>query len=94
MKRITHFVILGLIGLPLSLMAGTTTPITPRDALMRMLWNPERSPAYGAYATQPPHGHIETASLTTSRSRGRRRASLKVHRYYERFTESSFTDTD
>ncbi|HEX3435293.1 MAG TPA: penicillin-binding transpeptidase domain-containing protein [Pseudacidobacterium sp.] len=93
MKRIAYFLLLGLIALPVSLLAGTTTT---HHASHRSHGRVVESGNAQQHATHLQHSrriaHVETASLTTTR-RGRR-ASLRVHRYYERFTGNSFADTD
>jgi len=103
MKRIAHLAfLLGLIGLPASLVAGDTTSTT-RHATHHARSHVTESASAQQHITHMQHSrrstaHLTTVSLTTrTTTRGRvRRASLTVrrHRTYERFTGSSFTDVD
>src|ERR1700742_4977919 len=96
MKRIAHLVaLLGLIGLPLSLTANTTTT---HHTTRRSRAHVQESTSATQHITHLQHSrrsaHLVTASLTTTHGRTRR-ASLNVHhRYYERFTGNSFADAD
>jgi len=96
MKRIAHLVaLLGLIGLPLSLTANTTTT---HHTTRRSRAHVQESTSATQHITHLQHSrrsaHLVTASLTTTHGRTRR-ASLNVHhRSYERFTGNSFTDVD
>jgi membrane carboxypeptidase/penicillin-binding protein len=102
MKRIAHLAfLLGLIGLPASLIAGDTTSTT-HHATHHARSHVQESASTQQHITHMQHSrrsaaHLTTVSLTTRTTRGRvRRASLTVHRHrsYERFTGSSFTDVD
>jgi membrane carboxypeptidase/penicillin-binding protein len=102
MKRIAHLAfLLGLIGLPASLIAGDTTSTT-HHATHHARSHVQESASTQQHITHMQHSrrsaaHLTTVSLTTRTTRGRvRRASLTVHRHrsYERFTGSSFTDID
>ncbi len=98
MERIAHLAFLvGLIALPLSLMAGDTS--THRST-RRSRSHVQESAGAQQHISHLQHSrraaHVTTVSLTTP-SRGRtRRASVVVHRHrsYERFTGNSFTDID
>jgi penicillin-binding protein 2 len=94
MRRIAYLLLLGLIALPVSVWAGSTS--TTRHSSRR---SPvvESSKAKQRM-TRLQHGrraaHLQTASITVRHGRGRR-AGLRVrHRYYERFTGNSFADGD
>jgi membrane carboxypeptidase/penicillin-binding protein len=102
MKRIAHLAfLLGLIGLPASLVAGDTTSTT-HHATHHARSHVQESASTQQHITHMQHSrraaaHLTTVSLTTRTTHGRvRRASLTVHRHrsYERFTGSSFTDVD
>ena len=103
MKRIAHLAfLLGLIGLPASLVAGDTTSTT-RHATHHARSHVQESAGAQQHISHMQHSrraaHVSTVSLTTrTTAHGRvRRASLTVvhrHRTYERFTGSSFTDID
>lgn len=96
MKRIAHLlVVLGLFGLPLSLVAVTTATHHARRRS-----HVQESTTAKRRLTHLQHSHrvarVVPASLTTTTRRGRvRHASLRVRRrYYERFTGDSYADTD
>src|ERR1700722_1921857 len=102
MKRIAHLAfLLGLIGLPASLVAGDTTSTT-RHATHHARSHVQESAGAQQHISHMQHSrraaHVSTVALTTrSTRRGHlQRASLTVrrHRSYERFTGSSFTDID
>jgi penicillin-binding protein 2 len=103
MKRIAHLAfLLGLIGLPASLVAGDTTSTT-HHVTHHARSHVTESAGTQQHITHMQHSrrgtaHLTTVSLTTrTTTHGRmRRASLTVrrHRTYERFTGSSFTDVD
>ena len=103
MKRIAHLAFLmGLIGLPASLVAGDTTSTT-HHTTHHARSHVHESAGAQQHITHMQHSrrataHLTTVSLTTrTTAHGRvRRASLTVHRHrsYERFTGSSFTDID
>lgn len=96
MKRIAHLVaLLGLIGLPLSLTANTTSThhTTRRRAHVQESASATQHISHLQHSRRS--AHLVTASLTTTHRGHARRASLNVHhRSYERFTGNSFANTD
>ncbi|HTZ89823.1 MAG TPA: penicillin-binding transpeptidase domain-containing protein [Alloacidobacterium sp.] len=97
MKRIAHLaLLLGLVTLPASLVADTTTTT---HHVHHTRGHIQESAAAQQHISHLQHSrraaHVSTASLTASHARVRR-ASLVVHRHrsYERFTGNSFTDVD
>src|SRR5277367_1623919 len=98
MKRIAHLAFLaGLITLPASLVADTTT--TAHHTAHRTRTHVQESSIAQQHISHLQHSrrpHVTPVSLTTTTSHGRvRRASLTVHhRSYERFTGNSFTNVD
>jgi penicillin-binding protein 2 len=97
MKRIAHLAFLvGLIALPVSLVAGDTS--THRST-RRTRTHVQESTSAQQHITHLQHGrraaHVSTVSMTTRRGHVTH-ASIAVrrHRSYERFTGNSFTDVD
>ena len=100
MKRFIHiFFMLGLVLLPLSLVAGTTSAHrSARHVRARVQESTKAKKHLASLQHSRRVARATPAVLVVTRG-GRkvrvRRASIRVrHRYYERFTASSFTDND
>jgi penicillin-binding protein 2 len=92
MKRIAHLlVVLGLFGLPLSLVATTVTHrASHRRAHVQETSSGQQHLSHLQHSRRT--ARIVPASLTVRRGRGRH--IVVRRRYYERFTGNSFTDID
>jgi penicillin-binding protein 2 len=96
MKRIAYLlIVLGLFGLPLSLVASTAThhPVRRRARVQETTTGKKH---LSSLQHSRRTARVVPASLTASSRRGKvRRASVVVRRrYYERFTGNSFTNVD
>ncbi len=101
MKRIVHFGFMAvLLALPLSLVAGTTTGSATRHTAHHSRAHVHESAAAQKNISHMQHSRrVATVSAARTTFHGNsahlRRASLTIHhRGYERFSASSFTDSD